>query len=135
MKYLKITVLLFAVATLLSALGVNAQTTALIDVTIPVFKGTYYSNQADKLTLGYQKIMKTDAKDDLTGDGRAISGRIMKLTVSGGFSDWKQLPKNVLVQYDQFKEYGIFEIALQSDKSLPMTASFWGIWDLGSDLQ
>lgn len=135
MKYLKITVISFAICFALASVGVQAKVYAITYFKIPSWSGTAWTDQADKDTLGYHKVKKNECKDSVSGDERAIRGKIMTLFGSGKTSAAKDLPKGVTVKFsDVGTDYGAYKLGLYSVKSLLTTARYYGIWDLGNDL-
>ena len=136
MKYLKGTLFLFVVTLCLSMAGVSArQYTQLINIKIPIWKGEFVSKQVDKgddwsMT---QKVKKTAISDDLSGDGRAIEGKIQGMFHGMITTGWKNLPQGSNVDFGSGTEtQGGWKLHLKSAKSFitPATGSF--NWDLGT---
>lgn len=136
MKYLKITMTLFAITLCLSLVGVNATTYFTIqNITIPSMSTNWTSQQADKGPDGVyqQKVKKISCVDDLSGDGRALSGRILFLFGSGGYTDYKPLPQGTNVSFGSSTvEMGAYKLQVKSDKKLLTTATASLNWDIGS---
>lgn len=137
MKYLKITMVLFVMALCLGTIGVDAtQYTQLTDVKISAFGGVFVSKQVDKGDDNFytQKVKKTAARDDLSGDGRAIEGSIRGY-FAGHFepTGWQNLPLNSIVDFgDTTRTHGAYQLQLKSTKWLPTTATASFDWDLGT---
>lgn len=136
MKYLKCTLALFALTLCLSLFGVKAtQYTQLINIKIPAFSGSFISKQVDK---GYdweytQKVKKTAIKDDLTGDGRIVNGRIQGMFSGMITTDWKELPQGKNINFGSGTEVqGGWKLWIKSNKSLVTTATGSFNWDLGT---
>lgn len=131
MKYLKNTFLIFIVVLILSIFSVNAISYSLIDITIPNMKKTYTSTEKTKTSeLTEQTLIKVDATDDFSGDGRSILGRAMG-TLSGTYTttDWLSLPKGEEVSLGaKSKTIQGYKILLCSEKYFYTTASFYGVW-------
>lgn len=131
MKYLKITVSLFAVTLVLSLVGVSAETYNINNIKIPIFSGVYTTAEKAKMNFNNQYVKKTKAVDDWSGDGRAISAKVHgKLT---GMYDtaWTSIPQNKNVMLDNNSTVpGSWELKLRSDKSLASTATFSGVWTI-----
>ena len=79
MKYLKVTLGLFAVTLCVSIFNVQAQLKELVDITIQMFS-IEYMTKGTKATDSYQYIKKTKCKDDVSGDGRAITAGLHETT-------------------------------------------------------
>lgn len=102
MKYLKITITVFAITLCLAVFGVNAREyTQLIDITIPSWSGSFISKQVNKDDdwIYTQKVKKTAAKDNLSGDGRAISGKIKGMFQGMITTGWKKLPQGSNINF------------------------------------
>ena len=138
MKYLKITMTVFAITLCLAVFGVSAREyTQLIDITIPIWSGSFKSEQVDKDDdWEYtQKVKKTAATDDVSGDGRAISGKIQGMFSGMITTDWKSLPQGSNINFGSGTEVeGGWKLHLKSDKSLLTTATASFNWDLGTIL-
>lgn len=136
MKYLKVTMALFAVTLCLSLVGVSAREyTQLVDIKIPAFRGAFVSKQVDKgadwsMT---QKVKKTKIKDDWSGDGRAVQGKIQGLLQGMVTTDWKELPQGKNIDFgSDTKTQGGWKLHIRSIKSLASTATGSFNWDLGT---
>ncbi|MDD3341768.1 MAG: hypothetical protein PHN72_06250 [Bacilli bacterium] len=133
MKYLKVTLGLFAVALCVSLFNVQAQVKKMVDITIPIFSREYMT-KGYKSTYSYQYIKKTKCQDDVSGDGRTIIAGLHETT---GSANPNYDPARVIaapnqdVQFDNnSKRMGSWNLYLNSQKSLPTTASFWGTWTI-----
>lgn len=138
MKYLKLTMVLFAVTLCLGLVGVNAREyTKLIDITIPVLSGTWTSQQVDKGDdwLYTQKVKKVSISDSLTGDGRSIQGQLKGMFTGMITTGWKTLPEGSNVDFgDKTEVEGGWKLKLKSTKSLLTTATGTFHWNLGTIL-
>lgn len=79
MKYVKITVMLFAVSLLLGMAGVDAaEYTQLVNVKIPAFSNMFISQQVDKDDDWQytQKVKQLSVSDDWSGDGRRLEASL-----------------------------------------------------------
>lgn len=134
MKYLKVALALFAVTFVFSIINVNAkQTLGFSGIKIPAFKGDYLSSQRDKGDFSLQYIMKTACTDDLTGDGRVINAKAHGMLSGMSDSDVVETKPNVNVSFgSKSAEIGLWRVHLESKKSLPTTATFFGIWTIES---
>lgn len=133
MKYLKITLTVFLIAFLFSAVSVTASYVVNItNVKIPAFKGNYISGQKEKSDTGLQYIKKTKCTDDLTGDGLVILARTMGM-LSGTYSETdfvEALPNTDVSLGVKSKTVQGYKLILQSNKKLVTTATFSGKWTL-----
>lgn len=138
MKYLKITLAVFVVTLCLGAVGVNAtQYTQLVNIKLPIRSGIFTSKQVDKGDdWEYtQRVKKTSAKDNLTGDGRAFSGSIKGMFAGMITTEWKELPQGQNIDFGSGTEVdGGWKLRLKSNKSLLTTATVSVNWDLGTIL-
>ncbi len=128
MKYLKYTVALFIFALMLSTLGVNAKQYNIDNITIPVFSGIWNSGQKEKETFGPQQIKKISCTDSLTGDGRVILARTYSYYDPVGYSSWIEVPYSYASWGASNQNAGAYRLELKSNKSLPTTAKFNGVW-------
>lgn len=138
MKYLKVTVALFAITLCFSLVGVNATTYFTIrEVDIPILSASWTSKQADKGVDGIyqQKIKKISCRDKVSGDGRAISGQVLRLFGGGGGTGFKQLPDGKNISFGSSTiDPGAYKIQIKSDKTLLTPAAASVNWDIGSVL-
>lgn len=136
MKYLKATIVLFGISLCLSLVGVNArQYTQLVNIKIPSFSSYFISKQVDKGDdyIYTQKVKKVAISDDLTGDGRAIEGKLRGMFAGMITTDWKNLPLGSNVEFqDGTRQQGGWQLWLMSSKSLATTATGSFNWDLGT---
>ena len=135
MKYLKITMALFAITLCGSLMGVDAtQYTQLINITIPSWSANFISQQVDKgddWTYN-QKVKKTAAVDTVSGDGRALSARPVGLLAGMGSVGYKKIPQGSNVEFPDTSTQGPWKLYIKSDKSLLTTVKASVNWDLGS---
>ncbi len=138
MKYLKLTMVLFAVTLCLGSVGVNAREyTKLLNITIPILSGTWTSQQVDKGDdwLYTQKVKKVTISDALTGDPRAIQGKLRGMFTGMIVTGWKNLPEGSNIDFGEGTEVeGGWKLQLKSTKSLLTTATGTFYWDLGTIL-
>ena len=138
MKYLKITLAVFVVTLCLGAVGVNAtQYTQLVNIKLPIRSGIFTSKQVDKGDdWEYtQRVKKTSAKDNLTGDGRAFRGWSRGMFAGMITTEWKELPQGQNIDFGSGTEVeGGWKLRLKSNKSLLTTATVSVNWDLGTIL-
>ena len=135
MKFLKITVTLFIIVLCLSLSGVNATTYFTIQgITIPAMSANWTSQQVDKgHDANEQKVKKISCKDNVSGDGRAISGRILYLFSGGGYTEYKTLPQDVNVSFgNNTISMGAYKLQIKSNKKLLTTTKASINWDIGS---
>ena len=134
MKYLKGSLAIFAIAFVFSVINVNAkQTLTLKDITIPIFSGTYLSTQANKDIDNLQYIKKTSCVDNLSGDGRVILAKADGMLTGMKDSAWVEAKPNTNVSFgSNSKTIGLWRVDLKSNKSLPTTATFNGVWTIDS---
>lgn len=135
MKYLKITMALFAITLCGSLMGVDAtQYTQLIDITIPSFSASFLSEQVDKgddWTYN-QRVKKISAVDNISKDGRALSAKIRGMFSGSTTTDWQSIPQGKNITFEDTAEEGGYKLMIKSDKSLLTTATASVNWDLGS---
>lgn len=132
MKYLKITVILFALTCVFASYNVSAGNVYNINnITIPALKGIWTSSQQVKYDSSViQTATKISCTDDWSSDGRVILARAMQM-LSGGYTttDWLELPPKQAVSLGtESKKIGNYKLLLQSNKSLLSTATFTGTW-------
>lgn len=131
MKYFKYTVILFVGAVALTIINTSAtQKYHYANIKIPSFKGSWISPDHIKGTSSYQYVQKTGCVDDLTADGRVIIAKTYKKTGGGTpSSSWIEVPYSDATWGSQNALAGhTYALWLQSNKSLPTTASFAGSW-------
>lgn len=131
MKYLKGTLLVLAVAFLCKGFGVSALTYKIQNITIPSFSGVWYSPSREKWETNYQYVKKTSCSDNLTGDGRAISGKLHGQYSGMEDTSYVSLPLNSNVNMGYWsQQQGAWKLYLRSDKSLVTTATLSGVWTI-----
>lgn len=80
-----------------------------------------------------QKVKKTAISDDLSGDGRAIEGKIQGMFHGMITTGWKNLPQGSNVDFGSGTEtQGGWKLHLKSAKSFITTATGSFNWDLGT---
>lgn len=136
MKYLKVTMALFAVTLCASLLGASAtHYIEFYNITIPSFGGSWISQQVDKGDDWQynQRVKKVSAHDSLnTGDGRNLRAKIQGMFAGMGTTAWQDLVDGINVTFDDTKTQGGWKLHVKSRKSLPTTAKADFNWDLGS---
>jgi hypothetical protein len=128
MKYLKSTLILFMATFIFAAYNVSAQTVTLNDVTILSFRGTTLASKSFKSGQNVQKIRKTSCTDDLSGDGRVVLAGLHATTAGANDPSWVTVGYSNTSFNNNSKSMGSWNLNLQSNKNLPTTASFWGVW-------
>ena len=129
MKYLKVTFSVFITALVLSTFNVKALVVQIKDVKIPILSGIYMTSQQDKWDTTEQKVKKTKAVDNSSGDGRAISAKVHGMFSGMPSTDWKSIPQNKVVALgSDSARIGGWKLYLRSDKKLLTTATFSGEW-------
>ena len=130
MKYLKITLTIFIIAFVLGVVNASARTTVhIMDVTIPIFGGSWLSSNYEKETWNVQSVLKDECTDDISGDGRAIMAKAHATWNENQSSAWIETVKKSYVNFDNnTARPGSWKLYLKSKKSLPTTASYWGAW-------
>ncbi|MCI8547501.1 MAG: hypothetical protein HFJ38_01290 [Bacilli bacterium] len=130
-KYLKITLTIFIVAFLLGTVNAHAKAEiSIMDVTIPVFEGSWISGNYEKDTWTVQSVKKQDCIDNISGDGRVILAKAHATWNENSSSNWTETVKNAYVNFNggDTANPGSWRLYLKSNKFLPTTASFWGSW-------
>lgn len=131
MKYIKGTLAVFVVSLVFSAFSVDALRVVFNDITIPTWSGIYTSAEKTKEGNDRQYITKENAIDSLTGDGREIKARTYRTTGGSNYSTWITAPKGQKVTWGDINTSpNFYKLQLKSNKSLPTTAGFWGVWEL-----
>lgn len=134
MKYLKVTLTIFIATFAFVTVSANAinntpVVVAINDITIPILKKNWTSEQKIKFNNTYQYVTKTDCYDNLSKDGRAIEGNIYSLLHGVEPTGYKELPKGEKINFgENSKNLGNWRLQLKSKKSFATTASFWGVW-------
>lgn len=129
MKYTRITLFLFLCSTVFAIINVSAQYVSFADITIPSFKQEYHSTQHDKQTYSTQYLKKITCTDDLSGDQRAVQGKIHGMFAGMSASNWIDAPQNVNVSFGSISQVkGGWKLFLKSKNTFVTTASFWGTW-------
>ena len=131
MKYLKVTLAIFVASFIFGIYNANAsQSTTLVDITIPKFQGVYSSSQKQKWSEANQWAIKTECKDKVSGDGRAIKGRVQGMLSENKTTDWIILPLNEWKKFDspQANSIGLWRLQLKSNKWLATEARYTGVW-------
>lgn len=138
MKYVKITVMLFAVSLLLGMAGVDAaEYTQLVNVTIPAFKQSFVSEQVNKDDDWQytQKVKQLSVSDDLSGDGRRLEASLEGVFTGMITTGWLNLNQGYNVDFGAGTEVeGGWRLRVRSIKWLPTTATASFDWDLGTIL-
>lgn len=131
MKYLKVTLAIFVASFIFGIYNANAsQSTTLVDITIPSFRGIYSSKQKTKYSEANQWAIKTECKDKLSGDGRAIEGRVQGMLAGNNTTYWIELPLNQWKKFDSpdANRIGVWRLQLRSIKNLATEARYTGVW-------
>ena len=131
MKYLKVTLAIFVASFIFGMYNANAsETVTQIEITIPSFQGTYSSNQKQKWSNANQWAIKTECKDKVSGDGRAIKGRVQGMISETKTTEWIMLPLNEWKKFDspQANSIGLWRLQLKSNKWLATEARYTGVW-------
>ncbi len=136
MKYLKITMALFAITLCGGLLGVSAtQYIKFVNVTIPTLSTSWISQQVDKGDDWQynQRVKKISAHDSLiTSDGRNLKAKIQGMFAGMGTTDWQVIPDGKNITFDGTQAQGGWKLHVKSDKSLLTTAKASFNWDLGT---
>lgn len=132
MKYLKITLGLFAISTILLLCDAQASDIhTLKDIKIKILSGHTIIKEA-KLGFNEQFVKKTGCIDDISKDGRAIEAGLHLTTDSAnpnGDPAWKEVPQGKKVGYGtNSQKPGSWNLYLRSKKSFLTTATFNGEW-------
>ena len=93
---------LFAITFCLVSAGVNAtEYTQLVNIKIPSWSNSFISNQVNKGNDWQytQKVKKMSTRDDWSGDGRAISGKIQGMFSGMITTSWKSLPQGSNINF------------------------------------
>ncbi|MBS7020855.1 MAG: hypothetical protein KH135_03160 [Firmicutes bacterium] len=131
MKYLKYTCIAFIASLALSCAGVNALVVGLYNVQIPILGNIWTSGIETKQNWGIQEVMKTDATDNVSGDGRVILARTYEMTGGGNYSSWITVPKGSWANWGNYNaDKDQYRLQLKSQKNLITTASFYGNWSI-----
>ena len=113
---------------LVSTHRVDAVVVAIQNITIKSFKGIWTSsNTYEKKTTSEQRIQKTTCYDNLTGDGRVILGR-GNANSANITSSWVEVPYSLKSMGSKSQNIAYWSLQLQSNKNLPTTATFYGVW-------
>lgn len=138
MKYVKITVMLFAVSLLLGMTGVDAaEYTQLVNVKIPAFSNMFISQQVDKDDDWQytQKVKQLSVSDDWSGDGRRLEASLQGVFTGMITTSWRELNQGYNVEFGTGTEVqGGWRLRVRSIKWLPTTATASFDWDLGTIL-
>lgn len=138
MKYVKITVMLFAVSLLLGMAGVDAaEYTQLVNVKIPAFSNMFISQQVDKDDDWQytQKVKQLSVSDDWSGDGRRLEASLQGVFTGMITTSWRELSQGYNVEFGTGTEVqGDWRLRVRSIKWLPTTATASFDWDLGTIL-
>jgi hypothetical protein len=138
MKYVKITVMLFAVSLLLGMAGVDAaEYTQLVNVKIPAFSNMFISQQVDKDDDWQytQKVKQLSVSDDWSGDGRRLEASLQGVFTGMITTSWRELNQGYNVEFGTGTEVqGGWRLRVRSIKWLPTTATASFDWDLGTIL-
>ncbi len=138
MKYVKITVMLFAVSLLLGMTGVDAaEYTQLVNVKIPAFSNMFISQQVDKDDDWQytQKVKQLSVSDDWSGDGRRLEASLQGVFTGMITTSWRELNQGYNVEFGAGTEVqGGWRLRVRSIKSLMSTATASFDWDLGTIL-
>lgn len=138
MKYVKITVMLFAVSLLLGMTGVDAaEYTQLVNVKIPAFSNMFISQQVDKDDDWQytQKVKQLSVSDDWSGDGRRLEASLQGVFTGMITTSWRELNQGYNVEFGTGTEVqGGWRLRVRSIKSLMSTATASFDWDLGTIL-
>jgi len=129
MKKIKGMFLVFAVTCLLSIMGVNAGNyRSFIGITIPAMQGTYTSTSEHKSTISNQTVKKNGAKDNLSGDERAIQSRLSGLATAyiDVSTSYKALKNNGSLGQIP----GDYKIEFKAKTWTASSATFTGSWIL-----
>ena len=129
----KFVFLLLAIFGLATMINVSATSTAYwVNVTLPRLSGVETGNGQNKTIAGSQHFQTTKAKDNLSGDTRAISVRTLG---DAGASEWISAPVNSIVTWSKSQANGNtatghYYSQVKATKSTLSTVNFSGTWYL-----
>lgn len=93
MKYLKITVIAFAIATVVAAVSVQARQYGIAGLEVPNFDGIVSTAKVDKDTFNTQRFDLVDCIENGTGKFTPVKVRTYSVNY-GAYSAWKEQAKN-----------------------------------------
>lgn len=128
MKYLKGTMIAFAISIVLSS-SASALSITFSKITLGAFSGVY-TQQKEKMNDTNEQTIKTiNCTDKLTGDGRAVSAALDGMLSGMDSIGYKSAPKGTTVSFGKYsKTPGQWKLKLKSTKSLATSAYYWGTW-------
>ncbi len=126
MKYIKITAILFIATICMACLNANAAngTIGLVDCNIKNFSGATDLYTAEKTKYLQQSAKKQNARDNLSGDGRAVKGKVTN-------SSWLTLEDGgKLAKWTEELTYfaSTYTHSVKATKWTASTVSYWGFW-------
>lgn len=126
MKYIKITAIMFIVTVGFALVNVNAARTniSFVDVNINSLSRSTDIYNAQKNNFQQQSAKKHAATDNLSGDGRAMKGKVdnsswLTLADGGKLAKWTE-------ELTYFA--GNYTHSVKATKSTLSTVSYWGSW-------
>lgn len=128
MEKIKIVVSLFAISFIFSVTGVNAAYHSFIGITIPSMSGTYTSDSVYKNTISNQTVKKNGAKDNLSGDERAIQSRLNGIGAS--YIDVATSYRTLANNGSLGQIPGDYKIEFKAKKWTASSVTFSGSWIL-----
>lgn len=131
MKYLKITSIAFVLTILVTSVSTQAKVMGYANVTIPNFSGIATVGKQTKENFSDQKFEKTTCKDKLSGNEMAIEVRTYSVNY-GGYSNWKQAPKNQVVTISPgvHSVPATYKLNARAVNSFITEGSLYGTWNL-----
>lgn len=130
MKYLKITVIAFAIATVVAAVSVQARQYGIAGLAIPNFDGIASTGNVDKDTFNVQRFDLADCIENGTGKYTPVKVRTFNVNYLT-YSNWKEQVKNQGVVIDSNKNnhpgtYRLNATAVPTDHWLG--SKLYGTW-------
>ena len=126
MKYIKITAILFIITICMVCFNTNAAngTIGFVDHDIKNFSGSTNLYTAEKTKYLQQSAKKQNARDNLSGDGRAVKGKVtnsswLTLEDDGKLAKWTEEITYFASSYTH---------SVKATKSTLSTVSYWGFW-------
>lgn len=133
MKYIKLTIAVFVCTLCMTMFNVTAANTSgqigYLGKTIKAWGNETKIDTQVKERYSQQGAKKTDAIDNLSGDGRALKGKVTNST-------WQDLPINKVVKWSEALTYYPAEYShyIKATKVTMSTVAYYGWWYWDTDL-
>lgn len=132
MKYLKYTIILIGIFSVIGIGNAIAKTYFYVNVNIPALHGTWASGQKEKNEDYMVQYFSNSSARDSLGNNYVMAGRTYSYYNPVGYSSWKYASVNTSASWgDENKRINDYRLELKTKNYNALSVSFSGSWTLG----